>query len=175
MRLKRSQAESFVLAVEIRSTLSAFPLIEGVPNGNACDKHGLDRSGVAWISEFRQPIKTIMQCISEIRKMNNHLKLKFYYEKVLAKQSSGLYLEVAQALGDRRLGLLTARFPRGLNRQDQAVESRWLMVQTTVTQMDFKRQMTVCLLIVGFSEGSSGNRRKQAQSLAGRMWHQRLR
>ena len=41
------------------------------------------------------------------------------------------------------------------------------MVQITVTEMDFKRLMLVCLLIVGFSVGTDENKRKVVQAVCG--------
>ena len=144
-----------------QSALSAYPLIQDCASGCYCDKHMIDRGGVAWISLFRPILKKIMFCISETRKMGNHLKLQNNFERVAglknARPSEGLHVAAANALGSE-LRSLISRFPSKLPRQEQAVESRWNMVQTTVTEVDFKRKVLVLLFIIAFAEGTEQNK-----------------
>jgi len=157
-----------------QSTLRVYSLVEMVPDGNYCDKHMIDRGAVAWTHVVKQPLGNILKCISETRKMHNHLNLKHNWEQVvkaIGKPENGselcLHATVAEALGQERLEPLLERFSNGLVRQTEAVVSRWLMVQTTVTQMDFKRLMLVCLLIVGIAQGTEENKVKVLQDVCG--------
>jgi hypothetical protein len=159
-----------------QSTLGLYSLVEMVPDGNYCDEHMIDRGAVAWTHDVKEPLGNILKCISETRKMHNHLNLKHHWGKaVQANDKNGselrLHAKVAEALGPELLKPFLERFSNGLVRQTEAVVSRWLMVQTTATQVDFKRLMLVCRLVVGFRRG---NRGKQDQSFAGGAWHQRL-
>ena len=153
-----------------RSTLCFYSLVELVPNGNYCDKHMIDRGAVHWTTGVKQPLGNLLKCVSETRKMHIHLILKHYWGKVVnavGKNGSGLHAKVAELLGQERLKPLLERFSNGLERQAEAVVSRWLMVQNTVKQMDFKRLMLVCLLIVGFAEGTDENKIKVLQDVCG--------
>ena len=167
---------SEVVVVESRistaqSTLRFYSLVDMVPDGNYCDKHMIDRAAVAWTEVVKQPLGNVLKCISETRKMHNHLNLKNSWEKVVQANGSEfklcLHAKVAEALGQERLKPLLERFSNGLVRQTEAVVSRWLMVQTTVTQMDFKRLMLVCLLVVDFAEGTEENKIKVLQDVCG--------
>ena len=144
-----------------QSTLSAYPLIRDCASGCYCDKHMIDRAGVAWISLFRPTLKKIMFVISETRKMGNHLKLQHSFERVArlknAHPADRLHVAAATALGCE-LEVLISHFPRKLPRQEQAVESRWNMVQTTVTDVDFKRNALALLLIIAFAQGTEDNK-----------------
>ena len=98
-----------------QSTLRVYSLVEMVPDGNYCDKHMIDRGAVAWTHVVKQPLGNILKCISETRKMHNHLNLKHNWEKVvkaIGKNGSELCLhaKVAEALGQERLEPLLERF-----------------------------------------------------------------
>jgi hypothetical protein len=151
-----------------QSTLGLFLLVEMVPDGNNCDKHMIERCAVARTHYVKEPLGNILKCISEIRKLHNHLNLKHHWGKVVQANGkngsdSCLHAKVAEALGPERLKPLLKRFSNCLVRQTEAVVSRWLMVQTTATQMDFKLLMLVCLLVVCFAEGTEENKIKVLQ------------
>lgn len=153
----------------LQSSLSAYPLIPECPASCYCDKHMLDRAGVAWIFKFKPILKNIMFCISAIRIMGNHLKLLSNFERVVglknARPAERLHKAAAEALGETHLRSLISRFPRKLPRQEQAVESRWNMVQTTVTDMDFKRLVLVLLFIIAFAEGTEEHKIEAVKSV----------
>ena len=146
----------------LRSALSEYPLIPNCPTGVYCDKHGIDRAGVAWIEKIRPTLKHVMHVISVTRVIAIHKKMNNTWKSIIGPKDTGPFKELhqaaAEALGPERLALLKEQYPKRLPRQEQAAESRWNMVQMTVTDANDKRLLTVVLMIIAVAHGTVPNK-----------------
>ena len=127
-----------------------------------CDKHALMRAAVWYTQMFKPFLKGIMANATELRKINNHVPLKSHIGRILgikgARMPEPCHQKARELLGEDQIKLYEQRFPNGLPRQETGVESRWLLIQKTVRDMDLRGRLIASAMPLALAEGTTENK-----------------
>jgi hypothetical protein len=127
-----------------------------------CDKHALMRAAVWYTQMFKPFLKGIMANATELRKINNHVPLKSHIGRILgikgARMPEPCHQRARELLGEDQMRLYKQRFPNGLPRQETGVESRWLLIQKTVRDMDLRGRLIASAMPLALAEGTTENK-----------------
>lgn len=142
---------------------------KGLPIGNYCDKHSLDRAVVAFTNPERKHVTAALLVVRIIRDRRNHAKLKLHSDIVMgikgSKPAGTHHLVVREAIPKDVVNLMRDTFPRGLLRQEEAVETRWNMVHKTVADMAFKGRFLAAIMPLALAEGNADAKVEAAKAV----------
>ena len=149
--------------------LPVFEDEKGLPIGNYCDKHLLDRVVVAFTKPEKKHMTSALLVVRIIREQKNHVKLKLHANMVMGikgyKPAGKPQLAVREALPDAVVEDMRERFPRGWKRQDEAVETRWNQVHKTVSDVAEKGQFLAAIMPLALAEGKEDAKIEAAKAV----------
>ena len=142
---------------------------KGLPIGNYCDKHLLDRAVVAFTNPEKKHMTAALLVVRTIRDQRNHAKLKLHANMVMgikgSKPAGRAQLAVREALTDAVVKDMLETFPLGLKRQEEAVETRWNMVHKTVADVAWKGRFLAAIMPLALAEGKEDAKIEAAKAV----------
>jgi len=154
--------------------LSLLPVFfdkNGLPVASYCDKHMIDRTVVAFTKDIQKFMVLALWIVREWRYMQNHIKLKYHVDMVLGIKIKGSgkpdkqHLEIREALGESYVDEMKTIMPRGLTRQEEAVESRWNMLHKTVSTVNTNRRLMAAVMPLALAEGTEDAKTDAAKAV----------